>query len=169
MMKVAFASLLLLTAALGASAGAAQTQRLEIVVHGDGARATQLPQYDAAAPIVVSVRDSGGQHADAVSVAASGPQGESVVADLTRADDGSFGGTVTLGDPGAWQVRLTSRLGATQTQTLPVTLSVIAVPPSNAWLTGLAVGAGIFAVIGIGGFLLLRRLLETAEPEASGA
>lgn len=154
---------LLLGSPFVASAAPA-AQPLLINVHGDGARATQLPEYDPAAPIAVTVRETGGQAIDGVVVVASGPAGESVRATLVRTADGSFGGTLVLQDAGAWHLRLTSRMGRMSTDTTPVTLVVQPPPPSNAWLIGVSVGVVIFVAIGGTGFVFLRRTVAERSP-----
>jgi hypothetical protein len=167
-MKAALALLALgltLTAPVSATAEPA-AQPLSITFHGDGARATQLTQYDPSVPIAVNVRESGGLRVDRVSVTAAGPAGEALETPLNRVADGSFRGTVTLADPGAWTIHLKATIGKIRTETSPVTLDLEAPPPSNAWQVGLGVGAGVFIVIGGTGFFLLRRLM--AVPSKSG-
>ena len=167
-MKRYLVSLLVgLLALVPPGAPAADGQQLTITIHGDGARATQLPQYDPGSPIAITVSSTGG-NVDAVIVSAAGPQGESIESNLTRAADGTFSGSVTLADEGSWQLRLTSRAGKASTVTTPILLDLEAPPPSNAWQIGLAVGLAIFIVIGVGGFFVLRRLVGTA-PSTPGA
>lgn len=152
-------------------ATAASPQPLTIRVHGDGAQATQLSQYDPAAPIALSVQPVGNAKLDAVAIEATGPAGETVRAPLVRDPRGQYVGIVTLADEGVWDVRLTSRVGAISTTTTPVRLAVVAPPPSNAWQIGLAVGAAVFIVLGGSGFLLLRRTVgeRAAQPQARAA
>jgi hypothetical protein len=142
----------------GAPALGQTAQSLSISLHGDGAQATQLPQYDPAAPIAVHVMNGDGRPPDALTIVAVGPAGERLRAPLARAGDGTFSGTITLGDEGSWRVNLAASSGSVRTDTTPVTLDVEAPPPSNAWMIGLAVGAAIFLMVGGSGFLLLRRL-----------
>ncbi len=157
-MKVFVATFAWCCLLLGAGpAGATEPAPLSIVVHGDGAQATKLPVYDPSAPLAVSVTSPGNPPLQALRVVAAGPSGQTIRLPLSRAADGSFRGQLTLADQGIWNVRLITQSGNVQTQTLPVELDVEAPPPSNAWQIGLAVGAGIFCVFGIGGFWLLRR------------
>jgi hypothetical protein len=130
-------------------------QPLTISVHGDAARATQLPQYDPQAPIAVTVTDLDAH--EQFAIAATGPTGQAIRIPLEQGADGALHATLDLDDEGTWQLRLVARAGDLRADTTPVTLDVEAPPPSDAPLIGLAVGSSIFIVIGIGGFLLLRR------------
>ncbi len=152
--------------AVSVPAGAAESvQPLAIVIHGDGAQATRLPEYDPRFPIAVRVSDTDQPSITALTVVATGPAGQAVRSALTRDTDGTFSGSITLADPGSWNLRLTSRSGSLSTDTTPVTLDVQAPPPSNAPAIGFAVGSAIFIVVGGGGFLLLRRITRSRKSE----
>lgn len=138
---------------------AAATQPLTIRVNGDGAQATRLAAYDPSVPIAVAVEETGAAKLDSITVEASGPVGESERAALGRGEDGIFRGTLALRDQGPWSLRLITRVGPMRTATTPVTLDVAAPPPSDAWEIGLAVGGLIFAIVGGGGFFILRRTI----------
>jgi hypothetical protein len=155
--------------ALALAAPAAQA--LAIDIHADGARATQLPQYAAGVPIAIRVTVSGGGTVDGVTVSAAGPAETSVRMPLNRAADGSFGGTLSLQDPGSWRLHLTSHAGTVSPETAAVLLDVEPPTPSNAWQIGVAVGIVVFVVVGGTGFIALRRLAEgeSGRPTARAA
>jgi hypothetical protein len=154
-----WAALLAACLATAVPAGAAQSsQPLSITIHGDGAQATRLPEYDPSLPIAIRVTDTDPRTISELTVVARGPAGNSIRMPLTRDADGTYSGSLALSDPGPWSLHLTSRAGSLSTDTTPVLLAVQAPPPSNAPFIGVAVGAAIFIVIGGGGFLLLRRL-----------
>jgi hypothetical protein len=140
---------------------AAPSQPLSIRVQGDGAQATRLAAYDPAVPIAITVTNSGA-HIDALSIVATGPAGESMRIPLSRIAGETFSGSLTLDDPGAWRLQLTSQTGALHTGMTPVPLNVAVPSPSDAAAVGFAVGAGMFIVIGGSGFLVLRRFSAPA-------
>jgi hypothetical protein len=159
---------LYLAAVAPASAQTAQHQVLSISLHGDGARATQLSQYDPSVPLSVEVTDSGHARIDELAIVAQGPNGESLRTPLARGADSAYRGSLTLDDQGMWRVHLSSRVGTLRTDTTPVTLDVETPPPSNAWMTGLAVGAAVFLIVGLGGFFVLRRAMRSPRARDLG-
>jgi hypothetical protein len=130
-------------------------QPLAIVVHGDGAQATQLPSYDPTSAISVTVKNVGSR-ADAITIIAVGPTGHRLDRLLHRTSSEIFGGMLTLYEQGTWSVRLTSTYRNIRTTTTPITLEVQAPPPSDAWEIGLGVGSAVFLIVGMPGFVLLN-------------
>jgi len=167
-MKLLVALLGVWLAAGAPAVAAGAPQPLSISVHGQGAQATLLPEYEPGAPIAVTVTNRGAQHLDALTVVASGPAGESIRMPLSRAADGTYTGSLALSDEGAWRLRLTSRAGSLSTDTTPISLAVQAPPPSNAWLTGVAVGAAVFLIVGGSGFFILRRTVGARSATGRG-
>jgi len=147
---------------------AADPQPLDIRLHGAGAQATRLASYDPHAPIAITVTEQDAQRLDELAVVAVGPAGETVRIPLTPAPDGAFTGTLELADEGTWQLRMSTRVGTLRTDTTPISLDVVAPPPSDAWLIGLGVGATIFIVIGGNGFVVLRRTMRRASSSTLG-
>lgn len=143
---------------------AAGAQPLTISVSGDGAQATRLASYVPDVPIAVTVTKTGSTRIDSMAIAASGPDGQVTNLPLARAADGTFTGWLALRTQGIWRLLLTSRAGASSTETTPIALDVRPPQPSDAGLIGLLVGGAMFLVVGGGGFVLLRRRLSDASP-----
>jgi hypothetical protein len=160
-MKLAAATLGICLATMSAALADAP-QSLSISVRGDVAQATQLPQYDPQHPIAVTVKESNAH--DRLALAATGPAGQTTRTPLQPGADGSLHATLDLADEGTWQLRLVAQAGDLRAATTPVTLDVEASPPSDAPLVGLAVGTSMFLVLGVGGFLLLRRSTRSPTP-----
>jgi hypothetical protein len=144
-------------ASISPALAAPAPQPLAISLTADRAQTTQLPAYDPSVPIRVSVRPLAAAHVAAVRIDATGPNGAALHVPLRRLSDGSFVGSLTLGDVGTWNVQLASRTGGLGTTTAAVALTVQAPPPSNAGLIGAAVGTSMFVFFGLGGFVVLRR------------
>jgi hypothetical protein len=162
-MKLVVAALGLCLASVSPAlpATVADAQPLAVTVAGSSVRATHLPSYDPQIPIAVTVA---ADQARDLSLVASGPAGRSRLVPLAHAANGSFGGRMSLNEPGTWRLQVAVRDGSVHTRTSPVMLLVAPPPPSNAAPIGWAVGIGIFIIFGGSGFLLLRRRVPAEPP-----
>jgi hypothetical protein len=146
-----------------ASAAMAQapTQPLAITIAGAGASARRLEHYNAGQPIEVQVHAP--QGITEVIVRATSSEGTSQSFPLPGGANGSFQGSVILATTGMWQIMLVTRSGATSTETTPFTLDVREGSADMSWLVGVAVGSGVFALVGGCGFVFLRRETSAAS------
>lgn len=169
-MKFALSAFVFLLAAAAPTwAQASAAQPLTILIHRNGAETNRLPQYAPDAPVDVHVTETMPGRVDGVTVLATNPNGERFTYPLVRGSDGSFGGQITLGAEGSWTIALATRMGTLVTDAAPFTLDVFEPSPSNSGIVGLAVGAGIFFILGGGGFALLQWRARTRSEAPLGA
>jgi hypothetical protein len=157
-MRTLLALIVLVLANTAAALAQPPDQPLAITIAGPGASARRLEQYTAGQPIDVKVAAS--QGIAGVTVRATSADGISQSLPLQAGANGSFQGSLTLATAGMWQIMLVTRSGGTSTETTPFTLDVRESSADMSWLVGVAVGSGVFALVGGCGFVFLRR--ETA-------
>lgn len=112
-------AVLLSIAAAPLPAAALGGQPLAIFVHGAGARTRLLPTYDDVEPIAIRVAGDA-RRFDAVTITASGPNGNAITAPLVKGSRG-FIGSLRLAVPGTWTLAFTTRVGS-------ITAGIDAVP-----------------------------------------
>ena len=156
-MKYVVWAVALFLATTGAALALPSAQPLSIVIHRGGAETHRLPQYDSRAPVTVHVTETIPGRVDGVTLVVTSPGGERLLYPLVHAADGSFGGQISLPDEGRWSIGIATQVASLVTDTAPFTLDVSGPLRSNSSAIGLAVGAGIFILFGVGGFVLLQR------------
>ncbi|GAC1426716.1 MAG: hypothetical protein NVSMB64_32970 [Candidatus Velthaea sp.] len=141
----------------------AAPQPLAVMIDTSGVHTKSLQHYEAGTPIAVVVSsESGG--IDAVTVLAIGPDGTTARTPLARSAGGAFTGTIAVQSAGAWSIALETQAGQIRASTSPVAIDVIDPAGNSPWLLGLGLGAVLFALVGVGGFVFLRRSAVQANP-----
>lgn len=134
---------------------AASPATLNLTVTTAGVQAQTQDRYAANASVAVDVKSDASLHIKAVAAILIGPSGSRLRVPLAAIGNGRFSGTLTLSEPGAYSVALSTQLGGASIDSGPISLNVVAaasVPQHVEWAA-----LGIVPVIGFAFVGLLNR------------
>ncbi len=129
------------------AASASTPASLNLTVTSAGVQAQTQERYSANAPVAVDVKSDAALRIKSVAAILLAPSGAKVRVPLAALGNGRFTGTLTLSEPGAYTVALSTQLGGASIDSGAISLNVVAaagsVPQHVEWAA-----VGIIPIVG---------------------